>query len=342
MKRRELLQNLAATGTLLAPPLASAQATDKLGDMLPLRTLGRTGEKVTCIGLGGFHVGHADSESKAQAIVEQAMESGIRFYDNAESYQRGLAEERYGKYLIPSYRDQIFLMTKTQARNAAEAKKDLEESLRRLNTDVIDLWQLHSLNSPEDTDDRLAAGVFEEALKAQAAGKIRHLGFTGHRSPYAQTRMLEHKEVLKTAAACQIPINPVDAAAQHSFIDHVVPQMLDNKIGILAMKTLADGRFFSSKERNGRTLWTSENPLIPNTLSIEECITFALSLPISVLITGCDNPEHVKEKADIARRFTALDAEKRLAVIDKVVSFAEEGQVEYYKDKTLRTGTRKT
>jgi aryl-alcohol dehydrogenase-like predicted oxidoreductase len=342
MKRRELLQQMAVAGTILAPPMAPANTSDRLGPVLPQRTLGKCGEKVTCIGLGGFHVGMPPDEATAQAIIEKALETGIRFFDNAQGYHKGLSEERFGRYLIPRYRDDIFLMTKTQAKDAATARLHLEDSLRRMKTDVIDLWQIHSLRSPEDADDRLAKGVFEEVLKAQQEGKVRHLGFTGHASPYAHIRMAEQKEISEACTACQHPVNPVDMAARHSFTEQAMPALLEKNIGILAMKTLADGRFFSKKTVKEKVRWTSDNPVIPNTLTVEECITFALSLPVSVLITGCENTDYVEEKAAIARRFSTLTAEQRMALVERVAAFAEEGKVEYYKNKDIRAGTRKS
>lgn len=338
MERRELLKQLAITGTVLAPPIArsGASLTDRLGAVLPKRTLGKCGEKVTCLGLGGYHIGWPEDEVVVQATIEKALEVGIRFFDTAESYGKGRSEERYGKYLIPKYRDDIFLMTKTQALDAATARQHLEGSLRRVKTDVIDLWQLHSLKTQEDADDRLAKGVLDEALKAQQEGMVRHIGFTGHASPYAHVRMIENKTVQDACTTCQFPINPVDAASKHSFIKKALPKLLDSNMGILAMKSLADGRFFANKEMNGKTTWNSDNPVVPAALSIEECISFVLSLPVSVLITGAEKPEYVEEKADMVKRFSTLSSEQRLVLADKVAAFAEEGKVEYYKNKELR------
>jgi aryl-alcohol dehydrogenase-like predicted oxidoreductase len=342
MKRRDILQQMAVAGTLLAPPLARAGPSDKLGSVLPMRTLGKSGERVTCLGLGGYHVGHAKNAATAQAVIEKALESGIRFFDTAESYQHGESERRYGKYLVPRYRDDIFLMTKSTARSATAAREHLEGSLRRLNTDVIDLWQIHALMDTEDTDARLTAGILDAAMKAQSEGKIRHIGFTGHASPYAHIRMTEHKAVLDACTACQMPVNPVDASSEHSFIGKTMPKLLKNDIGILAMKTLADGRFFSTKDRNGDVVWTSDNPVVPNVLSVEECTLFALSLPVAVLIIGAEIPEYVSDKVAIAKRFTALTREQRMALVEKVAVFAEEGEVEYYKNEDLRPGLRKS
>ena len=338
MKRRELLQQLVVAGTVLAPPASYSgkSGSDRLGPVLPRRTLGKCNEKVTCLGLGGGHCGFQEEDAVVQAIIEKALEVGIRFFDNAEIYGKGRSETRYGKYLIPKYRDDIFLMTKTTAKDGVTARRHLEGSLKRMNTDVIDLWQLHSLTTPKDADDRLAKGVLDEAVKAQQEGKVRHIGFTGHASPYAHVRMTEHQAVRDSCTACQLPVNPVDAASNHSFIKYTVPRLLDSNIGILAMKSLADGRFFARKEINGKVRWTSSNPVIPGVLSIEDCISFALSLPVSVLITGAEKPEHVAEKADMVRRFSALSVDQRHALAEKVAFFANEGKVEYYKSEELR------
>ena len=326
MKLRELLHQLALAGTVLAPVAAGAGArTDRLGRVLPLRKLGKTGEKITCLGLGGYHIGWPDDEAVVQATIEKALEEDIRFFDTAESYGKGRSEERYGRYLIPNFRDDIFLMTKTQAHDAKTAREHLEGSLRRLKTDRVDLWQIHSLSNPQDADDRLAKGVLKAALQARDEGKVRYIGFTGHASPYAHIRMTEHPEVLAACSTCQFPVNPVDAAAKHSFTAAALPKLLENGIGILAMKTLADGRFFAKKMMNGKSVWTSDHPVVPDALSIEECIHFALSLPVSVVITGAEKPAFVAEKADMVRRFSRLSEKQRLALADRVATFAAAG-----------------
>jgi aryl-alcohol dehydrogenase-like predicted oxidoreductase len=338
MKRRDVLQQLAVAGALMTPPFACAKeaVSDRLGPLLPVRILGRSGEKVTSLGLGGYHLGWPEDEKQVQAVIEKALEAGIRFFDNAESYGAGRSEERFGKYLTPRYRDDIFLMSKSTAKDAETARRHLEGSLKRMNTDVIDLWQIHALKDPDDADGRIASGILDVALKAREEGKIRHIGFTGHASPYAHLRMMEHEQIRNACTACQFPINPVDAASKHSFVKQVIPRMLKGNVGILAMKTLADGRFFARKEMNGQVKWTSANPVIPGALSVEDCIFFALSLPISVLITGAEKPAYVEEKAEIVKRFAALSKEDRMALVNRVSNFAEEGRVEYYKNEDLR------
>ncbi len=338
MKRRDILQQLAVAGAAAraGKSFSEDQASDRLGAVLPKRTLGKSGDQVTCLGLGGFHVGWVEEEAAAQATIEKALEVGIRFFDTAESYGKGRSEERYGRYLIPRYRDDIYLMTKTQAPDAETARQHLESSLTRMKTDTIDLWQIHSLKSPEDAEGRLAEGVLDVALKAQTEGKVKRIGFTGHASPYAHLRMLKDEKVRAACICCQLPVNPVDAASPHSFVERAVPKLLEAGMGILAMKTLADGRFFARKVMNGRVRWNSDHPVVPDVLSVEDCILFALSMPISVLITGAEEPSLVEEKAAMVRRFTKMDAARRMQIVKKVAGFADEGKVEYYKAKELR------
>ncbi len=338
MNRRTLLQNLALATAALTPALTrgAPKTSDALGEILPTRPLANTGESITCLGLGGFHISETKTEKEAQQIIEAALEGGIRFFDNAYAYHQGLSEERFGKFLTPRYRDHIFLMTKSGHATAQGARQQLEESLRRMNTDVIDLWQLHSLKTENDTSKRLANGVIDMALQARQEGKIRHIGFTGHASPYALTRMLEDETAREACVTCMLPINPVDASSTHSHIAHAIPKMLQNNISPLAMKTLADGRFFDKKERNGRTIWESTDPIVPSHLSLKDCIEFALALPIATLITGANRVEHIQDKIKIAQRFNGLNEKQRLAIINKVSDFALGGKIEYYKNQELR------
>jgi uncharacterized protein len=305
--------------------------SDSLGKVLPRRVLGRSGERVTMLGLGGFHVGWT-TEGLARAVIEAALEEGIRFFDTAESYGEGTSELRYGKFLVPQFRKHVFLMTKTTAKDAVTARAHLEGSLRRLGVEAIDLWQMHALESPEDVDARIKAGVLDVLLEAQASGKVRHLGFTGHGSPYAHLRMLERLGAEGPFSALQMPVNPVDAASPHSFTQSVIPQAARCGTGVLAMKTLADGRFFSKKRVHERVTWETDRPLVPGQLTVGECLGFAWSHPISVLITGAENPEFVREKAAICRQWAGMDDGQREVLVRRVGEFAREGRVEYYKN----------
>lgn len=303
---------------------------DRLGPLLPLRKLGSTGREVTMLGTGGYHVGWT-TEKDAQAVIERSLEQGIRFFDSAYSYGDGQSERRYGKYLTPLYRDLVFIMSKSTATTYATARQELEESLRRYNVDHLDLWQIHALSSPDDVDARIQNGVLRLAEDALKEGKVKHVGFTGHASPYAHLRMIEQAGKSGLFSTLQMPINLVDAASEHSFVRLVIPKAIDAGLGLLAMKTLADGRFFPKKVMESRTVWTSDNPVVPNQISVEDAIHFAWSMPISVLITGAENVDFLQEKVDLARSFITMGEKDRSDLIDKLVPVAEEGKVEYYK-----------
>jgi aryl-alcohol dehydrogenase-like predicted oxidoreductase len=327
--RRTFLKSLAgltAGLSLHSAAFGKDVETDRLGEILPKRKFGRTGEYVTILGTGGYHVGWT-TERDAQEVIEAALEGGVRFFDTAESYSSGVSEERYGKYLTPKYRDLIFLMTKTTGNDAKTVKEHLEGSLRRLKVDQIDLYQVHSLRTPQDVDNRIENGVLDVLLKAKEQGKIRHIGFTGHQNPFAHTRMLERTEESDLFDGVLMPVNVLDPS-YFSFTENVFPKALDRNLGIMAMKTLADGRFFAKKEQAN---WTSDDPVIPNYLSIKEAMYFAWSLPISVLITGSENATYMREKIALARSFTRFSEEQKTALIEKVRDIALTGKVEYFK-----------
>lgn len=298
--------------------------SDRLGDILPLRELGSTGEKVTMLGIGGGHIGNA-SEKVAQEIIEAAIEGGVRFFDNAESYHSGLAEKRYGKYLVPKYRDVSFIMTKSTSRSGKGAQQHLEDSLRRMKTDYVDLWQIHAITSPDDVDNRINQGVLEVARKAKESGKARYIGFTGHSSYKAHQRMLERTDILET---CQMPINCFDPNYK-SFINNVLPTLVERKMGILAMKTLSNGGFFGGN----RHFYGGDNPkLVPKVLTVKEALHFAWSLPISTLITGPDHAEMLWEKIELAKSFKQMSEPDRLALVQRVADAGYDGNiVEFYK-----------
>ncbi len=331
--RRNFLKSLAGTTaglSLSGVAFGAKPDSDRLGEVLPKRKLGRTGEYVTMLGTGGYHVGWT-TERDAQEVIEAALEGGVRFFDTAESYAKGTSEERYGKYLTPKYRDLIFLMTKSTGKNAKTVQEHLEGSLRRLKVDQIDLFQVHSLTTPEDADNRVANGVLDYIVKAKEEGKIKYLGLTGHQNPYALNRMLKHTEESDIFDAAQMPVNVLDQS-YYSFAENVIPKVLERNMGLLAMKSLADGRFFAKKERAN---WTSEDPLIPNYLSIKEAMYFVWSLPVSVLISGNENATFMREKVALARSFTKLTEEQKMTLIDKVKDIALAGKLEYFKKKDV-------
>lgn len=329
--RRTFLKSLAgATAglTLSSPTFSQETTSDRLGEVLPKRKLGRTGEYVTMLGTGGYHVGWT-SERDAQEVIEASLEGGVRFFDTAESYSAGTSEERYGKYLTPKYRDLVFLTSKTTGRDAKTVQEHLEGTLRRLKVDQIDLYQVHAISTPEDVDRRIENGVLDYLLKAKAQGKFRYLGFTGHQNPHAHERMLERTRETDIFDTVLMPVNVLDPS-YFSFTKNVFPKALDRNLGVTSIKSLADGRFFASKKEAN---WTSDDPVIPNYLSIKEAMHFVWSLPVSVLISGNENATFMREKIALARSFTKLNEEERMALIDKVKNIALTGKVEYFKQK---------
>ena len=326
--RRAFLKSMAGltTGILLSSSCAEGgeeiSHSDRLGALLPTRKFGRTGEAVTMLGVGGWHIGDME-EKEAQKTIETALEGGVRFFDSAESYQNGGSESRLGKLLVPKYRDDVFLMTKTTARDANDAWKHLEGSLSRLNTDRLDLWQVHAVRNPADVDERIDNGVFEVMLEAKETGKTRYIGFTGHSSPAAHQRVLEKSDIFD---ACQLSMNLVDVGYE-SFIERIVPTLVERNIGVIGMKALANGGFFGGS-RHGRH---GTNPkVVPNRVSVSEAVRFVWSLPVSTLVTGPDNADQMQEKIDIAKTFSGMDDNERQKLIEKVEDMAGT-TVEFYK-----------
>jgi aryl-alcohol dehydrogenase-like predicted oxidoreductase len=329
--RRNFLKTLAgltAGITLTGSAFGKQTDSDRLGEVLPKRKLGRTGEYVTMLGTGGYHVGWT-TERDAREVIEASLEGGVRFFDTAESYAKGVSEERYGKYLTPKYRDLIFLMTKTTGPDAKTVQEHLEGSLRRLKVDQIDLYQVHSIRTPDDVNSRIQNGILEVLLKAKEQGKIKYLGFTGHQNPFAHTRMLEQTAESNIFDAVLMPVNVLDHS-YFSFTKNVLPIALERNMGVLAIKSLADGRFFAKKEQAN---WTSEDPIIPNYMTIKEAMHFVWSLPVTVLISGNENATFMREKIALARSFSKLSEVEKMALINKVSNLALTGKIEYYKKK---------
>lgn len=336
-----LTAGLAAGGRAgwAAPPTAPADKAvatatpptrDRLGQLLPQRQLGRTGQWVTALGLGGSHLINAgQSEKESQALIEAALEEGVRFFDTAQQYGRGKSETRYGQLLTPRYRDISYVMTKTQARERGRALQDVDECRQRLNVDVIDLMQIHHIESPAEVDKLVDGGVVDVLLKARDQGKIRHLGFTGHDTPHAHLRMLERLEQLGIDFdTMQMPMNVVDPHYE-SFILNVLPKAIERGYGVLAMKTLAFGQLIG--QDNG---WGGRDRLapaiVPQQMNLAEALGFVWSLPIATLISGMPTVDMVRENAQIARGYVALSEDQRLALIDKVADSAGP-RVEFYK-----------
>lgn len=327
--RRSSLKTLAALTAGLLVPFKGISGNffstgDKFGELLPLRYLGKTSEKVTMLGLGGAHIARCD-EKTAEAQIECAIEGGIRFFDTAYSYGNGKSEERYGKYLVPKYREVSFIMTKTTATSGKEALAELERSLKRMRLDHVDLWQIHSIRSPEDVDSRIEREVLEVFRKTKESGKARYIGFTGHADFNAHQQMLKRTNILET---CQMPINCFDPNYK-SFINNVLPSLVKKEIGILAMKTLSNGGFFGGTSH----FEGGKNPkIIPNVVTVREAIHFVWSLPVSTLITGANDVEMLQEKIDLAKSFKKMDEKSRMDLVERVGNADLEGaKVEFYK-----------
>ena len=342
--RRELLKSLsglAAAGFAAAgvPAAAAAEApgkeppappvSDRIGAVLPTRPLGRSGERVTILGLGGAHVGGIGSERDAEALIEEALAGGIRFIDTAVSYQSGGSERRFGKLLTPKYRDVVYLMSKVNAKDAAGTRKQLEGSLRRMKVDVIDLYQIHSIESEEDVDDRLENGVLDELLQARDEGKIRHIGFTGHRDPAAFHRMLDRLEERGLdLEAAQMPMNVIDPGYL-SYIETVLPRLVERGYGVLAMKTLAGGNLTGVDKS-----WGGNSPppvaVIPQRLTLDEAFGYVWSLPTACLVSGMETTLELKQNLAAARAYTGMTPERA----DELLAAAADQAgrtIEYYK-----------
>ncbi|MEL7585921.1 MAG: aldo/keto reductase [Prolixibacteraceae bacterium] len=329
--RRLFIKSIAALTAGLGIPggLAATEkksGRDRLGNILPQRKLGRTNEFVTMLGVGGYHIGWT-TERDAQEVVEAALEGGVRFFDTAESYDAGRSEERYGKYLTPKYRDLVFLTSKSTGKNAKTVQEHLEGTLRRLKTDHLDLYQVHAVETPADVDGRIREGVLEVMMKAKQEGKARYIGFTGHQNPNAHARMLEQTKANDIFDVVLMPVNVLDQS-YFSFIQNVMPAALERNMAITSIKSLADGRFFREKKEAG---WRSDDPVVPNYMSIREAMYFVWSLPVSVLISGNENATFMREKIELARNFSELTQEQRTALAEKVKAIAMTGSVEYFK-----------
>ena len=288
------------------------------GEML-YRPLGRTGERVSAIGLGGSHIGKpALSPSESIRLIQQAIDRGITFMDNSWDYNEGQSELRMGEALSQGgYRDKVFLMTKIDGRGKDEATRQIETSLERLKTDRIDLLQHHEILRFDDPDRIFAkGGAMEAFVAAQQAGKIRYIGFTGHKDPRIHLYMLE------TAArhgfrfdTVQMPLNVMDAHFR-SFAQLVVPRLTELEIGVLGMKTFggADGVILKSK-----------------TVAPLKCLHYSLNLPTSVVITGIDKQEILDQAFEAVKTFRLMSEEEIGAMIAKTQKVAATGEYELFK-----------
>ncbi|MFL5577247.1 MAG: aldo/keto reductase [Gemmatimonadaceae bacterium] len=288
------------------------------------RELGRTREQVSAIGLGGWHLSlaHVD-EPLSMRLVRSAIDRGVTFMDNSWDYNGGASELRMGKALRDGYRDRVFLMTKIDGRSKREAARQLDESLRRLQTDRIDLVQHHEVLRFEDPD-----RIFDEEganaalVEARQAGKLRYVGYTGHKDPRIHLYMLEVARAHDfTFDAVQMPLNVMDAHYR-SFEQLVLPELVRETIGVLGMKSMANGIILKSK-----------------TVTPVECLHYALNLPTSVVITGCDSMEILNQALDAARTFRPMSDAEVEALLAKTKGAASKGEFELFKTSSIFDGT---
>ena len=290
---------------------------------IPYRILGHTGERVSVVGLGGFHIIKKNSEDESIRIVRTAIDNGINFLDNCWDYNNGLSEIRMGKALRDGYRQKAFLMTKVDGQTGTAAITQLEESLRRLQTDTIDLLQFHEVIRISDPDRIFSSdGAIAALLKAKQAGKIRFIGFSGHKSPEIHLKMLQTaKKNGFLFDAVQMPLNVMDAHFE-SFEKKVLPVLFENNIGIVGMKPIGNNIILKS-----------------NTVTAVECLQYAMSLPVSTVITGCDTLEILQQAIDTARNLRPLSPDSRAALLARTAQAAAKGQYEVYKTETMFDGT---
>ncbi len=308
-----------SAGALISVPLhpvAAGAEQESSYREIPYRTLGRTGQKVSAIGLGGFHIGKPElSELESISIVRTAIDNGINFLDNCWDYNHGQSEIRMGKALRDGYRQRVFLMTKVDGRDKKTAARQLEESLKRLETDHLDLLQFHEIIRMSDPARIFSVGgALEAALEARKAGKIRYIGFTGHKNPDI------HLKTLETAAShnfsfdtVQMPLNVMDAHYE-SFEKKVLPLLVQADTGVLGMKSMGDSIILESRK-----------------VTPVECLHYAMNLPTSVVITGCDSMEILEQALNAARSFRPMAPQEVKALLAKTSQAARHGEYELYK-----------
>jgi len=321
MDRRNFLRTVGATSVIASLGKKFANAAETV----PMRELGRTGAKVSLVGLGGYHLGMQADEQESIRIIRTGLDSGINFLDNCWDYNGGQSEIRMGKALRDGYRQKAFLMTKVDGQTKKAASEQLDESLRRLQTDHIDLLQFHEVIRDTDPDRIFASGGGMEAvLEAKKQGKVRYIGFTGHKSPTFHLKMLETGFAHNfTFDAVQMPLNVMDAHFD-SFEKKVLPVLVEHGIGVLGMKPMGDKLILNSK---------TATPI--------ECLHYAMNLPTSVVITGCDSLKILEQALEAARTFKPMSSDEVATLLGKTAPAAGQGEFERYKTSHDFDGTYK-
>lgn len=290
---------------------------------MPTRILGKTGERVSIVGLGGFHLGMPKDAKESVRIVRTAVDRGVTFMDNCWDYHHGESERRMGEALAGGYRDRVFLMTKIDGRTREAATQQLDQSLARLRTDRIDLVQIHEVIRPEDPAACFREGAVVDALTlAKKAGKLRYIGFTGHKDPEIHLSMLRAADAHGFSFdTVQMPLNVMDAHYQ-SFERRVLPVLVQKGIGVLGMKPLGSGHILESR-----------------TVGAIECLHYAMNLPTSVVITGCDSVGVLEQAVDAALRFRPLGPTDVSRLLARTQAAAQGGRYERFKTSTEFDGT---
>lgn len=307
--RRDFLKLSAMAAIATALPAAPAPVEVRNG--MPYRVLGRTGEKVSLLGVGGYHIG-TKSREEAVRIIRTAVDEGVNFLDNSWSYTNGNSETWMGAALKDGYRDKVFLMTKHDGRDRKTAQAHLEESLRRLDLDVIDLWQFHEVVEPDMPARIYSEGALEFAREAQQQGKIRYIGFTGHKDPAILLEMITRGFEWDTV---QMPQNPFDPHYR-SFQKAVLPAALEKNMGAIAMKTLGGGALLGTQ-----------------VVKPEECLRYAMNLPVSVVVSGMDTVEKLRANLATAKSFTSMEPPEVAALLERTQTAAAKGEYEPYKTR---------
>jgi predicted aldo/keto reductase-like oxidoreductase len=310
-----------AVSTSLFPSLASAADA---GSGMIYRTLGSTGERVSALGLGGYHIGKSSlSDDESIRLIRTALDRGMNFLDNCWDYNVGVSEVRMGKALKDGYRQKAFLMSKIDGRTKDSATQQIDQSLQRLQTDHVDLMQFHEVIRLEDPDRIFAeGGAMEAMLAAKQAGKVRYIGFTGHKDPYVHLRMLEMAKAHNFHFdAVQMPLNVMDAHFR-SFGDQVLPVLEREKIGVLGMKAFGDHYILDS-----------------NTVKPIECLHYCLNLPVSVQITGIDSMQILDQAFEAASTFHPMSKQEVASLLERTKQAAMAGNFELYKTTNHFDGT---
>jgi predicted aldo/keto reductase-like oxidoreductase len=316
VSRRDFFkQGVAALSVAALAEQVIAQTSSASATGLPTRVLGRTGQRVSILCLGGWHIGAVKDENEAIRIMHAAIDEGMTFFDNCWDYHGGRAEEVMGKALaMDGKRKQVFLMTKNCERDYAGSMKNLEDSLRRLRTDYLDLWQFHEIVYDNDPDWVFEKGGIKAAIEARKQGKVRYIGFTGHKDPLIHLKMLAKPFDWDTA---QMPINVMDAHYR-SFQKEVVPECLKKNVGVIGMKGLGGGG------TQGRLVAAAG-------LTPQECYRYCLSLPVASQVVGMISMEQLKQNIAIARDFRPMTSTEREALLARVKEEAGDGRHELFK-----------